>query len=66
MNQQSIFVSHGTKYAYIANSLKRSLLRVKSTRPKNVVRPARHDIFAGGNNLSDEKNTSGAKHDVSQ
>ena len=36
MNQVSIFVSHGSKYADIANSLKRSLLRVKSTKQLNV------------------------------
>ena len=36
MAQLSIFVSHGTKYADIANSLKRSLLRVRSRRPLSV------------------------------
>jgi hypothetical protein len=36
MPQLSIFVSHGTKYADIAISLKRSLLRVKSSRQLSV------------------------------
>ena len=36
MAQLSIFVSHGTKYADIANSLKRSLLSVRSSRPLSV------------------------------
>jgi hypothetical protein len=36
MNELSIFVSHGSKYADIANSLKRSLLRVKSSKPLSV------------------------------
>ena len=36
MGELSIFVSHGTKYADIANSLKRSLLRVKSSKQLNV------------------------------
>src|SRR3954467_4896772 len=36
MDQLSIFVSHGTKYADIANSLKRSLMRVQSSKQLNV------------------------------
>ena len=36
MAELSIFVSHGSKYADIANSLKRSLLRVKSSRQLSV------------------------------
>jgi len=36
MAQLSIFVSHSTKYADIANSLKRSLLSVRSSRPVSV------------------------------
>jgi len=36
MAQLSIFVSHGTKYADIANSLKRSLQRVQSSRQVSV------------------------------
>ena len=36
MPQLSIFVSHGTKYADIAIGLKRSLLRVQSSRRLNV------------------------------
>ena len=36
MAQLSIFVSHGTKYADIAISLKRSLLRVQSSRRLSV------------------------------
>jgi hypothetical protein len=36
MDQLNIFVSHGAKYADIANSLKRSLQRVRSSRPLSV------------------------------
>ena len=36
MPQLSIFVSHSTKYADIATSFKRSLLRVKSSRELSV------------------------------
>jgi hypothetical protein len=36
MDQLNIFVSHGTKYTDIANSLKRSLLRVRSRRQLSV------------------------------
>ena len=36
MAQLSIFISHGTKYADIASSLKRSLLRVPSSRGLSV------------------------------
>src|SRR4051812_23729407 len=36
MDPLNIFVSHASKYADIANSFKRSLLAVKSSRPLNV------------------------------
>jgi len=36
MGDLSIFVSHGTKYADIANSLKRSLLMVRSSKQLSV------------------------------
>lgn len=36
MDPLNIFVSHGTKYADMANSLKRSLLRVRSSRQLSV------------------------------
>jgi len=36
MDQVNIFVSHGSKYAEIANSLKRSLQRLKSAKPLSV------------------------------
>src|SRR5262249_44387494 len=36
MNELSIFISHGSKYADMANSLKQSLLRVQSSRPLSV------------------------------
>ena len=36
MDQLSIFLSHGTKYAHMANSLKRSLMRVRSSRQLSV------------------------------
>ena len=45
MAQLSIFVSHGTKYADIANSLQRSLLRVQSSRQLSV--KVSEDMFAG-------------------
>ena len=36
MSELSIFVSHGTKYADIAKTLKRSLLEVKSSKQLSV------------------------------